>query len=177
MTRARTRTSAMRSLRLLRFGLGPGHHGHHLTDIYRCKTMTISWVGMAPSRKSPSGRAEGQVDDGCGQGVAGGTAVIMSGMRSPIWSRTAAAWVHSAAPCRFAEVAVMGQSEALDDCSRNGGIGHAEGNVAGVGGGTQGSLVPARTMMVKGRARSGLRVCRAMDPCRGPAHTPAKGRR
>ena len=33
---------------------------------------------------------------------------IMSGMRSPIWSRTAAAWVHSAAPCRFAEVAVMG---------------------------------------------------------------------
>ena len=33
---------------------------------------------------------------------------MISGMRSPIWSRTHAACVHSCAPCRLAEVAVMG---------------------------------------------------------------------
>jgi len=45
----------------------------------------------------------------------------MSGMRSPIWSRTAAAWVHSWAPCRFAEVAVMG--EGFDKQSSSGATG------------------------------------------------------
>ena len=64
----------------------------------------------------------------------------MSGMRSPIWSRTQAAWVHSDAPCRLAAVAVMGRPKLLDDGAGNGSIGNAQGDVAGIGGGAQRQL-------------------------------------
>ena len=58
---------------------------------------------------------------------------MISGMRSPIWSRTQAALVHSAAPCKFADVAVIGSPKRSTTARGNRGIGHAHRHVAGIG--------------------------------------------
>ena len=103
--------------------------------------MTISCVGMAPSRRisqrpGPSDRSTMVV----GSARPVGPPSMISGMRSPIWSRTQAAWVHSDAPCRLAAVAVIGQPETLHHRPRNGRVGHAQSHVAGVRRGAQRQL-------------------------------------
>ena len=99
---------------------------------------------------------------------------MMSGMRSPIWSRTQAAWVHSDAPCRLAEVAVMGRPKLLHHGARNGGIGHAQGHVAGVGRGAQRQL-GAGAHDDGQRARPELvgQLVEHAGRCRAPARRPA----
>jgi len=71
-------------------------------------------------------------------------------MRSPIWSRTHAACVHSCAPCRLAEVAVIGQPEALNYSSRIAASGTLSATFPVFAVDRKGSLVPARTIIVSG---------------------------
>src|SRR5579885_188936 len=76
----------------------------------RCSASAISCVAIAPSRRIcqrplPSERFTIVV----GRLRPVGPPSTITGMRSPIWSRTQAAWVHSGAPCKLAEVAVTGR--------------------------------------------------------------------
>src|SRR5208283_1770623 len=118
---------------------------------HRCRTITISCVGMAPSRRisqrpAPSERSTMVV----GSARPVGPPSMMSGIRSPIWSRTAAALVHSAAPCRLAEVAVMGRPRRSTTAHGMAASGTRRATLPVLAVERNGSLVPARTMMVSG---------------------------
>lgn len=98
----------------------------------------------------PSAISQRQVDDGGGQRAAGGAAIDDEG--NAVADLVANARGVGALGCalQIGGCGRDGQAEALDDGAWNGGVGDAQGDIAGVGRGTQGSLVPARTMMVSG---------------------------
>ncbi len=128
----------------------------------------------SPSGPGPSERSTMVV--GCARPV--GPPSMMSGMRSPIWSRTQAAWVHSAAPCRLAEVAVMGSPKRSTTARGNGCVGHAQRHVAGVGRGAQRQLGSGAD---DDGERAGPEAVGELvehgGRCRAPAHRPAPARR
>src|SRR5208283_3365966 len=118
---------------------------------HRCRTITISCVGMAPSRRisqrpAPSERSTIVV----GSAFPVGPPSTMSGMRSPIWSRTQAALVHSEAPRRLAEVAVMGSPRRSTTARGMAASGTRRATLPVLAVERSGSLLPARTMMVSG---------------------------
>ena len=65
---------------------------------------------------------------------------IISGMRSPIWSRTQAAWVHSDVTLQVRRGGGNRQAECFNDGAGNGRIGDADGHIAGMCGDAQGEL-------------------------------------
>ncbi len=96
---------------------------------------------MAPSRRisqRPGPRERSTIVVGCAWPV--GPPSMISGIRSPIWSRTQAAWVHSGSPLQIGRGCRDRQAKALDNGAGNGCVGHAQGDVAGVGRGAQGQL-------------------------------------
>ena len=98
----------------------------------------------------PRVAATGEVDDGGGGGAGRGAAV--DDQRKLVTELLADA-VGVGALGQAGEIGRGGgdgQAEAADDGAGDGGLGNAQGDVAGVGGDAQGSLEPALTMMVSG---------------------------
>ena len=98
----------------------------------------------------PSALAQRKIDDRRRQRAARWPPSMISGMRSPIWSRTQAAWVHSDAPCRLAAVAVIGKPNRSTTARAMGASGTRRATFPVLAVDRRGSLVPARTMMVSG---------------------------
>src|SRR5271166_2946886 len=81
---------------------------------YSCPSnSTICSDGTAPSRNNrqePSSLVRSTMVEGMSRGD--WPPSTMRGRQSPNWSRTSWAFVHSDAPCRFADVAVIGEPTA-----------------------------------------------------------------
>src|SRR6185437_10736130 len=121
------------------------------------KNLEISWLGIAPSRRTFQ-RASESVRSTMVEATSRGEvppSIIMP-MRFCNWSRTSTAVVHSAAPLRLAEVAVMGMPAALITATGMAAAGMRRATLPVLAVTLRGSLEAARTMMVSGPGQKRL---------------------